>query len=104
VKADFSMGFASGAGFRAGTTQPFYFYDFKKEEGTEFLFVPFCAMDGAYFVYNNVSAETAFKELLSLKNEVRKVNGIFLSVFHERTFAEHLYPGFGEMYKKLLLA
>jgi hypothetical protein len=104
IKADFSMGFASGAGFRAGTTQPFYFYDFNKEEITDLLFVPFCAMDGAYFIYSKVSAETALNELLSIKNEVRRVNGIFLSVFHERTFAEHLYPGFGEMYKKLLLA
>ena len=103
ILMDFSMGFASGSGFRAGTSHPFYYYDFKSEKQTELLFVPFCVMDGAYFIYNNINADEAYLSILKIKEEVKKVNGLFISVFHERTFADHLYPGFGEMYKKLLL-
>ncbi len=102
ILADFSMGFASGAGFRAGTSEPFYYYDLSAEEKTELLMVPFCAMDGAYFVYNKITSEEAYASLLKIREEIKKVNGLFITVFHERTFAQHLYPGFGEMYKKLL--
>jgi hypothetical protein len=98
---DFSMGFASTPGFRAGTSNPFYYFDFSKEKASELLFVPFCTMDGAYFVYNTISPETAFESMMSLAQEIKKVGGFFISVFHERTFSNHLYPGFGTLYKKL---
>ncbi|MBK9283079.1 MAG: polysaccharide deacetylase family protein [Sphingobacteriaceae bacterium] len=103
IKIDFSMGFASASGFRAGCTQPFYYYDFDKECQTELILFPFCAMDGVYFVYGKKSANQAKEELLKLKDEVKKVSGYFTTVFHERTFANHLYPGYGEMYKQVLI-
>lgn len=101
IKTDFSMGFASMPGFRAGTSHPFSYYDFDKESETELLFVPFCGMDGAYFVYDTVNPDDAFQSLLDLALEVKKTQGYFISVFHERTFSNHLYPGFGPLYKKL---
>ncbi|MBX3163469.1 MAG: polysaccharide deacetylase family protein [Bacteroidetes bacterium] len=103
IIADFTMGFASSVGFRAGTSLPFYYYDFNAERKNELLFVPFCAMDGAYFVYNKLNAETAFNSLLNLANEIKKVNGNFITVFHERTFSARLYPDFGSLYKKIYL-
>lgn len=102
ILADFTMGFASGAGFRAGTSFPFNYYNFAQEKELDFLFVPFCAMDGAYFVYDNISPEETLSALNKLKEEVKEVNGLFITVFHERTFAGHLYPGFGDMYRQLL--
>jgi hypothetical protein len=102
ITADFSMGFASGSGFRAGTSEAFPYYDLEKDRRTDFLLIPFCAMDGAYFIYQNISAEKAFGELMKIKNAVKKVDGLFITVFHERTFDDRMYPGFGEMYKKLL--
>jgi hypothetical protein len=102
ILADFSMGFASGVGFRAGTSNPFYYYDLQKDEETELLFVPFCAMDGAYTVYEKVDPLQAKHSLEQLKKNVQAVNGLFVTVFHERTFAEHLYPGYAAMYKDIL--
>lgn len=102
ITADFSMGFASGSGFRAGTSEAFPYYDLEKDRRTDFLLIPFCAMDGAYFIYQNISAEKALIELVKIKEGVKKVNGLFTTVFHERTFDDQLYPDFGEMYKKLL--
>jgi hypothetical protein len=102
ILADFSMGFASGAGFRAGTSMPFYYYNISAEEKTNLLLVPFCAMDGAYFIYNKMDTLEAQSSMEKIKEEIKKLNGLFITVFHERTFAQHLYKGFGEMYKKLL--
>jgi hypothetical protein len=102
IKADFSMGFASGAGYRAGTFTPFYYYDLQNERATELLMAPFAIMDGVYFIYSQTDPQEAKKQILQLAEEARSLNGIFISVFHERTFDEALYPGFGELYRFLI--
>ena len=101
IFADFTMGYASQAGLRAGTSHPFYYFDFNSEKRSDLLFVPFCVMDGAYTIYKNTETEEAFKQMMDLAQEIKKVNGIFISVFHERSFSDHLYSGFGTLYKKL---
>lgn len=101
IDVDFSMGFASGPGFRAGTSFPFYYYDFNHEAPTPLLFVPFCVMDGAYTVYQNQTPEEALTSMLELAKQVKQVNGIFISVYHERSFSDHLYKGYGSLYKNL---
>lgn len=101
VKADFSMGFASGAGYRAGTFTPFYYYDLENEKATGLLMVPFAVMDGVYFIYSNDGVTSAEKQMHELAEEAKRLNGIFVTVFHERTFDENLYPGFGDLYRKL---
>lgn len=101
ILIDFSMGFASTPGFRAGTSHPFYYYDFSKENRSELLFVPFCVMDGAYFVYSKTNVEKAFESIYAIALEIKKTDGLFVSIFHERTFSDHLYKGFGTLYKNL---
>lgn len=104
ITTDFTMGFASSPGFRAGTAYPFTWYDFAQEKSTALLFVPFCAMDGAYFIYKQHTPEEAMTSLLNLAAEIKKTGGNFVTVFHERTFSNHLYPGFATLYKNLQLA
>ncbi len=103
IEMDASMGFASSPGFRAGTSHPFYYFDFSKEKKAGLLFFPFCTMDGAYFVYTKTSPDETLISMLNLATEVKKAGGFFTSVFHERTFSNHLYPGFGTLYKNLHL-
>jgi hypothetical protein len=97
------MGYASAPGFRAGTSYPFHYFDFSKEQAADLLFLPFCAMDGAYYVYTNKNPEDAFNSLFSLAKEIKNTGGFFVTVFHERSFSNHLYPGFGSLYKRLHL-
>jgi hypothetical protein len=101
IAADFTMGFATQPGFRAGTSHPFYYYDFQQEKGTELLFIPFCAMDGAYSVYREQEHEKMSSDLMAMASEIKKNGGYFITVFHERSFYDHLYPGFGSLYKNL---
>jgi len=103
IHTDYSMGFASTPGFRAGTSHPFQYYNFSKEETSKLLFVPFCTMDGAYFIYDTISPDAALESMYALAKEVKKAGGFFISVFHERTFSNHLYPGFSTLYKNLHL-
>jgi hypothetical protein len=101
IVADFTMGFASTPGFRAGTSFPFYNYDFYTESAGNLLMLPFCAMDGAYTVYNHSDASSALDSLLSLAKAVKYCNGYFITVFHERSFSEHLYKGYAALYYQL---
>jgi hypothetical protein len=101
IQFDFSMGFASKAGFRAGTSLPFYYFDFDTESSTDLVVVPFCAMDGVWSEYGSKSTTEAEIELKNLLEQIKKVNGLFVTVYHERSFSDHLYKGFGTLYKKL---
>lgn len=100
---DATMGYASAPGFRAGTSHPFYYFDFSKEKKAELLFLPFCAMDGAYLVYEKTETDAACESMLRLAAEIKNAGGFFTSVYHERSFSNHLYPGFGSLYKNLHL-
>lgn len=99
--ADFSMGFASQAGFRAGTAHPFYYYDFSTEQGTTFLLVPFAYMDGSFFIYQKLTADELYAQVLKLAETVKKVEGIFIGVSHERSFSSTIYKDFTSIYKKI---
>lgn len=103
VVADFSMGYSNSPGFRAGTSRPFRYYDFDKEAVQSLFLVPFCFMDGAYSIHQKMSTEEAMKTLLEMGEQVRRTGGNFVTVFHERSFYDHLYPGFSRLYKNLHL-
>lgn len=101
IQFDFTMGFATAPGFRAGTTLPFYYYNFEKEETLPVMAVPFALMDGAYYIYGNTKIEDAKKDIELLREEAKKVNGLFVTVFHERSFADELYPGWRRLYSQI---
>lgn len=101
VLADFTMGFASEPGYRAATFTPFHFFDFSSNKPTLLLMVPFVIMDGVYFNYSKTPAIEAEAQIFEMVNEVKRLNGIFITVFHERTFDEVLYPGFKQLYVNL---
>ena len=103
VVADFSMGYSNSPGFRAGTSRPFKYYNFDKETTEPLFLVPFCFMDGAYSIHQKMSTEEAMKTLLEMGEQVRRTGGNFVTVFHERSFYDHLYPGFSRLYKNLHL-
>lgn len=102
VIADFTLGFASCAGYRAGTFTPFKYYDFENETATNLLMVPFAVMDGVYFIYSTEGAAKAQDEILDMAQEAKKLNGIFITVFHERSFDDAICKGFGAIYNNLL--
>ncbi len=101
IKFDFTMGFADKCGFRAGTTLPFYYFDFETESELNLLAVPFTAMDGAFYIYNNTGATPAFNELMNLAVRIKAVNGLFITVIHDRSFSDAIAPGWRYLYLKL---
>jgi hypothetical protein len=103
IEMDFTMGFSNAPGFRAGTSFPFHYFNFMSEKQENLLFVPFCVMDGAYTIHAKKSKEDVLNELLSMASDIKACGGNFISVIHERSFYNHLYPGFGTLYKDMHL-
>lgn len=101
IKEDYSMGYSTHNGFRAGTCHPFYFYDLTNEETKDLLIKPFALMDSVFYDHQKIEANMAFKEIKSICDEVRKVNGNLISIWHDRSFNEQEFPGWKNNYVKL---
>jgi hypothetical protein len=101
IHFDFTMGWSDKVGFRASTTLPFYYYDFESESELNLLAVPFAAMDGAFYLHQNSNATQAYAELLDLATLIKSVNGLFITVIHDRSFSDTIAPGWKDLYQKL---
>ena len=99
---DFTMGFASAAGWRAGTSYPFYYYDFDTESATSLLLVPFVFMDGAYFNYQQVPIDNALNQIRVIEKQVQDTGGYFIPLFHEMTLSSLFFPAMAEQWKMYL--
>ena len=87
VKEDHTMGYASHYGFRASTCTPFYFYDLEYEIQTPLKVFPFAVMDGTLKDYLELSNKRSYEEIINLAYEVKKVDGTFITLFHNETIS-----------------
>ncbi len=76
---DFTMGYTHTIGFRAGTCTPFYFYDISQEVKQAIRVHPFAFHDYAFTNYTR--NQVIMTEMTSVYNEVKNVNGEFISIF-----------------------
>ena len=103
IKDDYTMGFASQAGFRAGIADTFRFYDLENDMVTNLLVHPFTLMDGTMRDYLKLDIEASFALAKQLVDEVKAVGGTFVYLTHNETLGgEKRWVGWPEMYRKLL--
>jgi hypothetical protein len=99
---DYTLGYPDQTGFRAGICTPFNFYDLENEETTNLLVVPFQVMDGTLRNYLKLSPEEAFKETEMLMNEVKKVGGAFVSIWHNESVNDSgEWKGYRKVFEKM---
>lgn len=103
ITQDYSMGYPSQVGFRAGTSSSFYFYDITLEMPTRLKVFPFAVMDVTLRDYLRLSPEQASAQLRQIVDEVRAVNGLFISIWHNSSLGEtHGWEGWRAVYNDLL--
>jgi hypothetical protein len=88
ITEDYSMGFPYSPGFRAGTSKPFYFYDLLNEKPTALKIYPVTLMEGNLKTNGNGVHEKMEETINNLINEVKSVDGTFISIWHNHTLAE----------------
>lgn len=104
ITDDYSMGYASLPGFRAGICSPFNFYDIDIELETKLRIHPFMVMDGTLKDYMNLTPSDAIEQIRKLINEVKKVDGTFTSLWHNEPLSdEKRWKGWRKVYEELLI-
>ena len=88
ITEDYSMGFASETGFRAGICTPFRFYDLEQEIETPLTIYPFAVMDGTFIYYKEMGPVESLEEIKSYIDTYRKYGGLFIPIWHNRVLSE----------------
>ncbi len=103
ITDDYTMGYALQVGFRASICTPFYFYDLDNEQVTSLKIHPFAVMDATLKYYMKVSPEDAMNYILPLIQEVRNVNGDFISLWHNESLSESkIWAGWRTVYEQMV--
>ncbi|WP_435414712.1 polysaccharide deacetylase family protein [Polaribacter aestuariivivens] len=103
IEEDYSMGYASNVGFRASTCTPFYFYDLDFEIQTPLKVFPFALMDTTLNDYLKVTPKQSLGKIRDLRNEVKAVNGVFITLFHNETLSDYLrWKGWKRLYESMI--
>ena len=102
IQSDFTMGYASQTGFRAGICTPYFFYDLKKEKTTDLKIFPFHVMDVTLRDYLALTPEKAWQETKKIMFEVKKVGGTFISIWHNETINDFgHWEGYRQVFEKM---
>ena len=103
IQQDYSMGYGSINGFRASVAVPFYWYDLNVEQVTDLKIFPFCYMEANSFYEQKQTAEQSFEELMHYYNEVKNVNGMFITIWHN-TFlgTDEKFKGWRDVYASFI--
>jgi hypothetical protein len=89
VKNDYTLSFAELPGFRAGTCTKFNFYNLSIEQETELILNPNTFMEGTFIEDMRLSPSVALPLMKQLVDEVKKVNGHFISIWHNHTLSDN---------------
>ncbi len=102
VVEDYTMGYPSKTGFRAGICTPFPFYDLKKEAPAPLTIIPFQVMDVTLKNYLDLSPEQAMEEINNLMSEVKDVGGTFSYIWHNETLTDQgEWKGYRDVFMKM---
>ncbi|MBS1585144.1 MAG: polysaccharide deacetylase family protein [Bacteroidetes bacterium] len=100
ITDDYSLGYGSHLGFRAGTGRSFKWYDLEREQTEGLTIHPFCFMDSTAHYEEQLDAEEAFGILGEMAAALRKTGSILTTVFHNFSLGtDNEWKGWSENYK-----
>ncbi|MDO8929619.1 MAG: polysaccharide deacetylase family protein, partial [Bacteroidota bacterium] len=103
ISYDYTMGFASMVGFRAGTCTAFHFFDLSRNQRTELMIHPFQVMDVTLKSYLKMDPEQAWQQIEKLMFEVKNVNGTFVSLWHNESLKDSgQWLGWRKVFEQIL--
>lgn len=103
ITDDYSLGYASNPGFRAGIADPFPFFDLISNRSESLMLHPVILMDVTLRDYFKLSPEEAIVSGRSFVDKIKAVKGEFVSVWHNESFEETgRWKGWRKVYEDLL--
>jgi hypothetical protein len=103
ITDDYTMGYASEIGFRASICSSFNFYDLEMETETNLRIHPFAFMEGTLRDYLSINADRAMDYIKPLIDEVKAVNGTFISLWHNESLSnQRRWLGWQQIYEDMI--
>jgi len=103
ITDDYSMGYASHAGFRAGIAIPFPFFDLVKDEVTTLRIHPVTLMDVTMKDYLRLSKVESLEKIANMIQTIKAINGEFVSLWHNESLGNTgRWTGWREVYEKMV--
>ena len=103
ITDDYTMGYATLTGFRAGIADTYRFFDLEHDNVTNLNIHPFAVMDGTLRDYLDLNIDESYEKTAKLIDEVKKVNGTFILLWHNETLSdEKRWTGWKALYRKIL--
>ena len=88
ISDDYSMGFPSHPGFRAGIAMPYRFFDLTLNSATSLIVHPVSIMDVTMKDYLRLSTEECIQTISNIIKTIKSVNGEFVSLWHNESLGE----------------
>ena len=88
IRDDYSMGYSTQAGFRAGSCTPFRFFDLGYNRITSLTLHPLLLMENAFFADDDRSVEALWKKVRPLLDQVIRFGGEAVTLFHNPSFGD----------------
>ena len=103
IANDYSLGYATNYGFRAGIADPFPFFNLLDDKVESLILHPVSLMDVTLKDYLKKSPEEAIQAGRSVIDAIKAVNGEFVSVWHNESFDESgRWKGWRKVYADLV--
>ena len=104
ITDDYSMGYASSAGFRAGTCHPFQYFDLQQEKELPLTIHPLLFMENCFFNSEERTEAALWRQVKPLLDEAIRYGGEIVTLFHNHSFGP--MPGHDlpipELYLKII--
>lgn len=101
-KYDTTLSYADAPGFRGGLAHPFSPLNHYTGKKMDILEIPLTLMDKTLSDNMNMDADEAWVTIKDLINKVEGYNGLITLLWHNERFDDVAFPGWGELYKKIL--
>ncbi len=101
IKEEYSMGYVRTAGFRAGTCNPFLFFDLQNDRISNMEVYPLLFMESAFS--NIQDPDEIIRHLTPYIEEIKRYRGVLVSLFHNQSFGQEADKGkWRKVYEGLL--
>lgn len=103
IHDEYSMGYASHPGFRAGIAHPFTFFDLTVNEEKPLRLHPVPVMDVTFRDYLRLTPDESLFEIKQIIDEVRLFNGEFISLWHNESLSDSgRWKGWRTLYEEVV--
>jgi hypothetical protein len=104
ITGDYSMGYGSHLGFRAGTGNSFTWYDVAQDSQTALRVHPFCFMDTTAHFEAKLSVMEAFEKLDAMSKLLEKTGSAMITIFHNFSLGtSNEWKGWRQAYEDFLI-